>query len=1319
MDKKKLLALAIFLIMGFFMITFANPSDQLTPVDNNANEPVANNSNANQTTPTDNARNNQTTTPATNAGTTTTPTVTPVVDDNTDTQPTNDDEKEEDPKPVIYTVTFVDYEGNALKIQPVLEHGSATADDIKVEDYTVNNMTYTFKEWDKDFTDVTKDLTVKAKYSVKSIVAVVVIDGEKTDKTVEVYVNKDTENKKDVKLTDENINDYINVEDLPEENAGETNTAKELKYDKEDGYVIEIETELIDYTITTDDWTKVNDSHTITANIDEEVTLSHEERDGYTFKDYVVEDGNNVYTTTEDTIVVTTNDINVYSEYTVDTYKIDYELNKGIVDGVNPTEYTVEDEFELINPTREGYIFLGWTEGNSTNPVKKVTIKEETGDKKFTANWKAETGVKFHVTIREQNLDGTYNEYEDTTFKHVGYTDEVRTIKAPKAKYGFELVSDPEVTITITYDGKAEAVFTYNRVKFDVTFKAHDFTEVQRVTYEDAAATPTLEEANKKYNEAGRAFTFSQWGADYSKITGDTEVDAVYVSSPITYNIVYKYTVEGKTNEDGTPVLGYFTDRENANQINHATYNVTEEFDLVNPSKTGYDFVKWTDEEGNTVTEVSYEYGDKTLIAVFKPSTNNQYRVITYAERLEVNENASNATDRKYGIVKNAVYNYTAKATTGASIEVTPAAMPGFVTPAKQTYTIAADGTTTYTFFYDRQQHTLTFKLNGEVMNGYPQTLRFGEAITAPTLSAEEGYTLTGFGTVAETMGETDLTYSATITPNTNTKYTVVVNEENADGTTTTTRTEKTGTTGTTVTEYQVAKTGFILDATSKDVFVKGDGTATVTFNYTRERHNVTFKVNGTALAGYPVELRYGATITEPTYTVPTGYDFSGWTDVATNMGTEDLEYDATQTIQTFNVTFVTYDADGKEVALSNYNQTVNYGNTVASIPANQTLAGYKFLGWKDSDGNDTTVAITKNTKFKAQLVKLIARKNNNADLAFSKAKDGVNQPELIKDSIKVTLVNLGGTNRKLEDEEYKTDFNNTKYVKNKVLNITYLADEDLTNSSLKYSIVYYAASTKFEVSFNDTHYYNYTNRIDCDGKNGGLCNQGTKVSSSRYQSENFLEITEHYNQEVEVKSVKVTYVKPDGTPIEGNYGLTIQNGTYVSSNEINAVRWSYREQYVDVTGLYTREEKTTPKGNYPQNAYIADGYRYRKVRNNEKCNPGWGSSTCKYYVFTATTDTLVEYSSNLDYYKKENDSYVKASIKVDKEYHDPVYIARLTSGWDTYNVMDKNNYVINQVIITYHRDAAEGEAEGDYVVTFNYDSEKDLFWCESDTEVK
>jgi uncharacterized repeat protein (TIGR02543 family) len=84
-------------------------------------------------------------------------------------------------------------------------------------------------------------------------------------------------------------------------------------------------------------------------------------------------------------------DLNVYAHWGSVPYTITYVLNGGEVPppNPNPATYDVETEsFSLKNPERTGYIFTGWTSGQSTAPQTTVTIpKGSTGDLTFTANW--------------------------------------------------------------------------------------------------------------------------------------------------------------------------------------------------------------------------------------------------------------------------------------------------------------------------------------------------------------------------------------------------------------------------------------------------------------------------------------------------------------------------------------------------------------------------------------------------------------------------------------------------------------------------------------------------------------------------------------------------------------------------------------------------------------------------------------------------------------------------------------------------------------------------------------------------------------------
>ena len=113
-------------------------------------------------------------------------------------------------------------------------------------------------------------------------------------------------------------------------------------------------------------------------------------------------------------VIADTEYIATYTEEIIN-YTIIYELNGGILESENPTTYTVETEtFKLNNPTREDYIFKGWTLNEEIENNEEVIIeKGSIGDRKYTANWKEtnnvaknkETGKKYEsikLALEEQ-----------------------------------------------------------------------------------------------------------------------------------------------------------------------------------------------------------------------------------------------------------------------------------------------------------------------------------------------------------------------------------------------------------------------------------------------------------------------------------------------------------------------------------------------------------------------------------------------------------------------------------------------------------------------------------------------------------------------------------------------------------------------------------------------------------------------------------------------------------------------------------------------------------------------------------------------------
>ena len=83
----------------------------------------------------------------------------------------------------------------------------------------------------------------------------------------------------------------------------------------------------------------------------------------------------------------------LYAKWTPTTYTITYHLDGGTVSTENPTTYTVESAaITLTNPTKDGYLFAGWTGTGLAAATTEVAIATgSTGNREYTATWTENT----------------------------------------------------------------------------------------------------------------------------------------------------------------------------------------------------------------------------------------------------------------------------------------------------------------------------------------------------------------------------------------------------------------------------------------------------------------------------------------------------------------------------------------------------------------------------------------------------------------------------------------------------------------------------------------------------------------------------------------------------------------------------------------------------------------------------------------------------------------------------------------------------------------------------------------------------------------
>ena len=94
----------------------------------------------------------------------------------------------------------------------------------------------------------------------------------------------------------------------------------------------------------------------------------------------------------------------------LEKYHISYDLDGGeLLNLVN--SYTKDDVIILDEPEKLGYTFLGWTSELNTEPIKKLEIKNQTGNLNLKANYVPNTyQITFKSNNQEIKVDIKYNE---------------------------------------------------------------------------------------------------------------------------------------------------------------------------------------------------------------------------------------------------------------------------------------------------------------------------------------------------------------------------------------------------------------------------------------------------------------------------------------------------------------------------------------------------------------------------------------------------------------------------------------------------------------------------------------------------------------------------------------------------------------------------------------------------------------------------------------------------------------------------------------------------------------------------------------------
>ncbi len=616
-----------------------------------------------------------------------------------------------------------------------------------------------------------------------------------------------------------------------------------------------------------------NTANPDTYTVLDSVTVKQPTRLGYTFTDWTGSyNGKNVYIPAG-----STGNITLTANWSINTYTVTYNLDGGSVDGTNPETYTVHDSFTLINPTKVGYDFAGWT---GSVAGENVTIPENTtGNLTFTANWTARTDTKYTVNfyIESVNGDNTYILSDDGYVKEYTSDKEI-TVGAP-VRTGF--TTPVAQTKKNAADGTTVFNFYYERNVYTYTYKA--------IGYEDAVYNYYYEHPIAKHADPVRTgYTFEGWNPTVVSVMPAHDVVSVAQWKAVTYTIGYElndgtdggnptsYTIEnGYTLKNPTRVgydfvgwtgtdldemtmlvtvtagatgnrsytanwqptvytISYDLDGGTDGGVNPISYTIEDTVTLVNPTKPGYRFSGWTGTGiYNTSQYVSFSKGtgNRAYTARWIVANDTPYTVEHYQQDIGSNTYTLFETDNLTG-------------TTLTNIAPKVKTYPGFTSPATKTDIINADGTTVVKYYYTRNNYTIYFNSNGGT-DVASQTYAFGQTVVAPPAPSFSGYSFAGWTpALPETMTAGNLYVTASWQANTDTPYTVYHYYQDVDCISYPDELM--------VTEYCHGETGATVEVATRDmegftspakrsIVIAADGSRTVRYYYTRNTYTVTF----------------------------------------------------------------------------------------------------------------------------------------------------------------------------------------------------------------------------------------------------------------------------------------------------------------------------------------------------------------------------------------------------------------------------------------------------------------------------------------------
>lgn len=554
--------------------------------------------------------------------------------------------------------------------------------------------------------------------------------------------------------------------------------------------------------------------------------------------------------------------------------------------------------FDCPDGTYDAYILANLPNGEETfvshsqNALQKATATVSDG--------------KMSISVPAYSITAVVLDLKDNTEKYaVTFVVDGETISSQRVakggnavapanpvKTGYTFINWDKSFTNITQNTTVTAIL--EPIQYAVSFYDginHQLIEKQNIAYGEDAVEPTI--------PTHEGYLFSHWDTDFSAVSSEMSVNAVYVERPSSY----RYEAEDA-------------------RVTNETMNVREsalasngKYADVRMADLAFDVV--VESAGEYKLNIVYSLSDRTQSgdgSKYQKMYVNREEPFTYAEFPKTGNADPTFATIEFTITLNRGLNVIEFLKSYGWIDMDYIE----VIPLNPVY------------------HTVTFVNWDNSIIGEPQDIANGQAAVAPEPPTREGYTFDGWDKDFSYVTE-DLTVKATFVEKNKASYTVL---DNAIASAEALHAEEYDETSwnTLATALNNAKAvERDLSAESQSIIDNAaNALISATNNLVVKTFTVTFVADGKSISTQTIA--YGKSATAPTEPTKTGYTFVEW-DSDFSVVTEEMTITAIFQIKTFTVTFTDYDGTPLK------EETVSYGQN-ATAPDNPSRDGYTFDGW-------------------------------------------------------------------------------------------------------------------------------------------------------------------------------------------------------------------------------------------------------------------------------------------------------------------------------------------------------------------------------------